>query len=108
MGEAPLITPYELRREAAVAMETDVYLAGVLRRAARALEFKDAQLAELRARIAVLEGWMDTASRWRLARADVDAYDLDDCEDDLAVAVGDYQFDQAQRQLAATEHQEEA
>jgi len=45
MGEAPLITPYELRCEASVAMETDVYLAGVLRRAARALEFKDAQLA---------------------------------------------------------------
>jgi len=45
VAEAPFITSYELYREASVAMETDVYLAGVLRRAARALEFKDAQLA---------------------------------------------------------------
>jgi len=49
MGDAPLITPYELRAEASVAMETDVYLAGVLRRAARALEF--AQLTIRRAEV---------------------------------------------------------
>jgi hypothetical protein len=49
VGEAPLITPYELRREASVAMETDVYLAGVLRRAARALEFWQTAAAELAA-----------------------------------------------------------
>lgn len=47
MGDCPLITPYELRAEASVAMETDVYLAGVLRKAARAVEFWQTAAAEL-------------------------------------------------------------
>jgi hypothetical protein len=47
VGECPLITPFECLREAWHAEEDNASAAAALKRAARTIEFKDAQLAAL-------------------------------------------------------------